>query len=117
LSLIETEKQNDIKKEDNKAITKLSFEDLKLLEVVAQVQALKKANNTVSDAEINVLLDQAQKDIALHNLYNESTKKVDANALLRDVETDLEQSFRERAFKAIKSGYNYVKTTVTERNN
>ena len=31
LSLIETEKQNDIKKEDNKAVTKLSFEDLKLL--------------------------------------------------------------------------------------
>lgn len=117
VSLIETEKQNDIKKEDNKAVTKLSFEDLKLLEVVAQVQELKKINNIVSDAEINALLDQAQKDIALHKLYNETTKKVDANALLQSVEDDLEQSFRDRAFKAIKSGYHYVKTSVAERNN
>ncbi len=117
MSLIETEKQNDIKKEDNKAITKLSFEDLKLLEVVAQVQELKKINNIVSDAEINALLDQAQKDIALHKIYNETTKKVDANALLQSVEDDLEQSFRDRAFKAIKSGYHYVKTSVAERNN
>ena len=99
------------------AVKTLTFEDIKLLEVVAQVQALKKANHTVSDDEINALLDQAQKDIALHKLYSESTKKVDANALLQDVEADLEQSFRDRAFKAIKSGYNYVKTTVAERNN
>ena len=90
---------------------------MKLQEVVAKVQELKKANNTVSEAEINALLDQAQKEIALHKLYNESTKKVDANALLQDVEADLEQSFRDRAFKAIKLGYNYVKTTVAERNN
>jgi len=71
----------------------------------------------VSDAEINTLLDQAQKEISLHRLYNETTKKVDANALLEDVEADLEQSFRNRAFKAIKSGYKYVKTAVAERNN
>lgn len=109
---VETESPNNIKAE-----AVLSYEDIKLQEVVAQVQELKKANNTVSDAEINALLDQAQKDIALHKLYNESTKKVDANALLQDVEADLEQSFRDRAFKAIKSGYNYVKTTVAERNN
>lgn len=117
LTQVETESLNNIKKNSIKAEAKLSFEDLKLQEVVAKVQELKKANNTVSEAEINALLDQAQKEIALHKLYNESTKKVDANALLQDVEADLEQSFRDRAFKAIKSGYNYVKTTVAERNN
>jgi len=94
-----------------------SFEDLKLKEVVAKVAALKKGQSTVSDAEINALLDQAQKEVTLYKLYNEATKKVDANALLQDVEADLEQSFRERAFKAIKSGYHYVKTSVAERNN
>ena len=117
LTQVETESLNNIKENSIKAEAKLSFEDLKLQEVVAKVQELKKANNTVSEAEINALLDQAQKEIALHKLYNESTKKVDANALLQDVEADLEQSFRDRAFKAIKSGYNYVKTTVAERNN
>lgn len=117
LTQVKTESLNNIKENSIKAEAKLSFEDLKLQEVVAKVQELKKANNTVSEAEINALLDQAQKEIALHKLYNESTKKVDANALLQDVEADLEQSFRDRAFKAIKSGYNYVKTTVAERNN
>ena len=95
----------------------MSFEDLKLKEVVAKVEALKKEQSTVSDAEINALLDRAQKEIALHKLYNEATNKVDAMALLQDVEADLEQSFRARAFKAIKAGYHYVKTSVAERNN
>ncbi len=117
MAQVKFENPNEIIENSSKAEAKLSFEDLKLQEVVSQVQELKKANSTVSDAEINALLDQAQRDIALHKLYNESTKKVDANALLQDVEADLEQSFRDRAFKAIKSGYHYVKTTVTERNN
>lgn len=113
----QTETKRDAKETAVKPMEKLSFEDIKIQEVVAQVEALKKVNNIVSDAEINALLDQAQKEITLHKLYNETTKKVDANALLEDVEADLEQSFRERAFKAIKSGYKYVKTAVAERNN
>jgi hypothetical protein len=113
----QTKTKTDAKEKAVKPIEKLSFEDIKIQEVVAQVEALKKANNTVSEAEINALLDQAQKEITLHKLYNETTKKVDANALLEDVEADLEQSFRDRAFKAIKSGYKYVKTAVAERNN
>ncbi|VAV84910.1 hypothetical protein MNBD_BACTEROID02-1525 [hydrothermal vent metagenome] len=113
----QTEIKRDNKETAVKPMEKLSFEDIKIQEIVAQVEALKKVNNIVSDAEINALLDQAQKEIALHKLYNETTKKVDANALLEDVEADLEQSFRERAFKAIKSGYKYVKTAVAERNN
>jgi len=114
---VEIESKSDVKENAIVVNDKLSFEDLKIKDLVAQVQELKKINNTVSDAEINALLDQAQKDIALHKLYNETTKKVDANALLQSVEDDLEQSFRDKAFKAIKSGYYYVKTSVTERNN
>ena len=113
----ETKAKNDIKENVIKVKSKLSFEDLKIQEVVAQVLALKKKNMFVSDAEVNTLLDQAQKDIMLHNLYNAATKKVDANALLQGVEDDLEQSFRNKAFKAIKDGYHYVKTSVAERNN
>lgn len=116
-TVAQTETKIDTKEVAVKPMEKLSFEDKKIQEVVAQVEALKKANNTVSDAEINALLDQAQKEVALYKLYNETTKKVDANALLQDVEADLEQSFRDRAFKAIKSGYDYVKTAVAERNN
>ena len=115
--VVQSESKINTRETAVKPMGKLSFEDIKIQEVVAQVEALKKANLTVSDAEINALLDQAQKEISLHKLYNETTKKVDANALLEDVEADLEQSFRDRAFKAIKSGYKYVKTAVVERNN
>jgi hypothetical protein len=108
--------ENQINKKESIDKT-LTFEDIKLQEVIARVQELKRNNQTVSDADIDALLDQAQKEITLNKLYNESIKTVDADALLREVETDLEQSFRERAFKAIKSGYEYVKTEVAERNN
>jgi len=113
----ETETPNNKKEKDIKAEAKLSFEDIKLQEVVTLVNELKKNNQTVSDADIDALLVKAQKEIALNNLYNESTKTVDAEALLQDVEADLEQTFRERAFKAIESGFEYVKTEVAERNN
>lgn len=114
--------QTDIKEEEQiteKAnVTKaLTFEDIKLQEVVAQIQDLKKNNQTVSDIDIDALLDQAQKEIALKKLYSESTKTVDADALLQDVEADLEQSFRDRVFKALKAGYKEVRTAVAERNN
>lgn len=114
--------QQELKKDsmtsepDSNAI--LSFEDKKILEVVAQVEQLQKRNQKVTDDEINALLDAAQKEIMLNRIMSTDGKKVDAMALLESVEMDIEEeSFRDRAFKAIKEGYKYVKTAVAERNN
>ena len=41
---------------------------------------------------------------------------VDAEALLENVEAELDQSFRNKVFEAIKSSYNSVKTAVAQRN-
>ena len=98
-------------------VNKTSFEDLKVQQVVAQIQGLKDKGESVTDKDIDALLDQAQKEITLQNIYNETTKTVDANALLQDVESDLQQSFRDKVFNALKSSYNTVKTAVAERNN
>lgn len=95
----------------------LTFEEQKIQDVVAQVQALKENNTTVTDEDINALLEQAQKEIRLQQLYNENTGVVDANLLLQDVESDLEQSFRNKVFEAIKASYGTVKTAVAQRNN
>ena len=46
-----------------------------------------------------------------------NTRTVDANALLQDVEEDLQQSFRSKVFEALQSGYESVITAVAERNN
>lgn len=95
----------------------LTFEEQKVQDIVAQVKVLKEHNKNVTDAEIDALLEQAQKEIHFHRLYDETTGVVDANALLQDVEADLDQSFRVKVFKAIKASYGSLKTTVAQRNN
>ncbi len=95
----------------------LTFEAQKIQDVVAQVQALKENNTIVTDEDINALLEQAQKEIRLQQLYDKNTGVVDANLLLQDVEADLDQSFRNKVFEAIKASYGTVKTAVAQRNN
>lgn len=95
----------------------LSFEEQKIQDVVAKVNALKDDNVAVTDDDINALLLEAQKEIKLNKIINQTTGVVDANALLQDVEADLDQSFRNKVFEAIKSSYNSVKTAVAQRNN
>lgn len=97
--------------------TILTFEDQKIQDVVAQVQTMKAENKVVTDDDIDALLEAAQKEIKLNNLYNETTRIVDAMALLQDVEDELDQSsFRIKVFEALKSSYSSVKTAVTQRN-
>lgn len=95
----------------------LSFEEQQIKDVVAKVEAMKNNNESVSEDDIDALLMEAQKEIRLNNLINETTGVVDANALLQDVEADLDQSFRSKVFEALKSSYNSVKTAVAQRNN
>ena len=114
----------DIDEESNEANTSLEtkleildFEAQKVQDVVAQIENLQKENKGVSAEDIDALLEAAQKEITMKKLYDDVTKTVDAEALLRSVEDDLEQSFRDKVFMAIKSGYETVKTAVAERNN
>ncbi len=95
---------------------KSSFEEQKIQDIVAQVHVLKEAKTEVTDADIDALLLQAQQEIRLHKILNETSGVVDANALLQDVEEELDQSFRDKVFKAIKSSFNSVKTAVAQRN-
>jgi hypothetical protein len=95
----------------------LAFEDQKVNAVVAEIRAMQERNDSITEKEIDALLNAAQKEITLNKLYNEATKTVDADALLRSVEDDLDHSFRDRVFKLLQSGYEEVKTAVADRNN
>ena len=109
----------DNAKQPSKVITTnpLSIEDKKAQEVVAQIKSMQKTKE-VTDAEIDALLNSAQRELTSKRLYNERTKTIDANALLLSVEDAIEeQSFRAKVFEMLKSGYNEVKTVVAERNN
>ena len=95
----------------------LTYEQLKTTEVITQIKKLEAENGTVTDTEIDALLKQAEKEILREHLYNETKRTVNANALLQDVEDDLEQSFRTKVFEGLKSSYKTVLTAVTDRNN
>ena len=97
----------------------LSKEDVilntKVKEVVAQIEQLKKDNTTVSIEELDALLANAQREIQTERVL--SSEKVDPEALLGDVEWELEQSFRDKVYYALGDGFQFIKTAVVERNN
>lgn len=111
-----SKEKSDVVKPNKELKEPLTFEEQKIQDVVAKVQDLKSKNQEVSDAVIDALLLEAQKEIKLKQLFDTSTGIVDANKLLREVETDLDQSFRSKVFEAIKSSFSTVKTVVAQRN-
>lgn len=93
------------------------FINKKVDEVVVAVQEIQKNNKNVTPDEIDALLAKAQRDISNNRILEANTQKVDAAALLMDVETELERSFRDRVFDALGEGFNKVRSAVAERNN
>lgn len=81
------------------------------------INEFKTENSTVSDRVIDSLLKVASKELLRDKLQSQTTKTVDANALLESVEDEMGQSFRSKVFDALKGSYETVKTAVAERNN
>lgn len=96
---------------------KETLEDQKVSEIVAQIKDLEKKVEAVTDADIDALLRKAQRELNHQTILKESIRTVDANALLLDVETDLQHSFRNKIFEALKNSYETVITAVADRNN
>ena len=89
----------------------------KVNELLQKYNALEEQNLAVTDAEIDALLKQAEEDIYKERIYDEQTRKVDANALLMDVEQELDRSFRDKVFEALKDGFYKAREAVADRNN
>ena len=86
--------------------------------VVAELQDSKsRANNTVSNSQIDSLLKAASRDLFKDKNLKNNARVVNAKTLLQDVEEDLGQSFRTRIFESLKGNYKRVKTAVAQRNN
>lgn len=98
--------------------SKLSDEiiNTKILEVVAQVNLLEEDAIALTDAEVDSLLRNAQREILTDKLFNQD-QSVDAMALLTAVEDELDQSFRDQIFETLKTGFLKVRTAVADRNN
>ena len=87
----------------------------KVEEVVAQVQIMENAKQDVTDAEVDSLLRDAQREILTNKLFANGGS-VDAMSLLAEVEDELDESFRDQIFDALKSGYLKIRTAVADRN-
>lgn len=88
----------------------------KLLQVLAQVDALEYDNVELTDTEVNSLLRRAQEEILTDKLFREN-HSIDAMVLLSEVESELDKSFRDQIFESLKSGFFKVRTAVADRNN
>ncbi|NAS13998.1 hypothetical protein [Poritiphilus flavus] len=88
----------------------------KVAEVVSQVALLEQNDGTVSDAEVDSLLRKAQEELLKERIFRKDNS-VDAVALLNEVEAELDQTFRDRIFEKLKTGFIKVRTAVADRNN
>ncbi len=89
--------------------------DSKIAEVLAQVTSMEENAKALSDAEVDSLLLRAQEELLSDDIFNHSNK-VDAMALLANVEDELDQSFRDQIFDKLKTGFLKVRTAVAQRN-
>jgi len=89
------------------------FIDNKVKEVITAIEQIKKDKNMITADDIDALLNKAQRDISDNRILNSNDRKVDATALLIDVENELERSFRDRVFEALGNGFNKIRTAVS----
>ena len=87
----------------NKNIREEQLIDSKVNEVITSIKNIQNKNKSVTLEEIDALLAKAQKDIAAQRILSQG--KVDAMALLEDVEFELQDTFRERVFMALEEGF------------
>ena len=90
--------------------------DVKIGEVMTFVTTYEENNEALTDMEVDSLLKRAQKEILTEKRIN-SDKSVNPEALLTEVEEELDQSFRNKILEKLKSGYSKVRTAVADRNN
>ncbi len=93
-----------------------SIMNTKITEVIAHVNALEIDAGALTDAEVDSLLRNAQKEIFGDKILNQGNS-VDALAMLNEVEEDLDQSFRNKVFESLKRKFIKAKTAVADRNN
>ncbi len=82
---------------------------------IANKVANKEDTHEVTDAEIESLLREAQLQIRAQEAFKEAENEVDAMALLKTVEEELDRSFREKVFDAIHTGLRKAKTMMASR--
>ncbi|WP_461532058.1 hypothetical protein [Sinomicrobium sp.] len=93
---------------------KANKEDEKVTGIVSKLLEINKERE-VTDEDIEMLLAQAQREIAVERM-SDNRGSIDAMALLDEVEAEMDQSFREKVLEALKEGLAKVGTALVNRN-
>ncbi len=78
------------------------------------VAAISTVETTVTDSEVDALLNAAMDELDQQSAY--AVQTVEAEDLLQEVEYELEQNFRQKVFEVLKEGFSKAKTAVANRN-
>lgn len=118
--------------DDQSSKSKIAFSEVDVSENISEPNSILIAENEMGelleeikssetvnsmDKEVDSLLKAAQKAIILNHAIKNQSNVVDAQNLLMEVETEVEPSLKSKVYKALKGGYQKVKTAVAERNN
>lgn len=93
-----------------------AIEEEKVTEIVLHLETLQNSGKEITEAMVDSLLIEAQRELVLERTFKGSTGKVDGMALLKEVENDLDKSFRDKVFEALEGGFIVIKTAVADRN-
>jgi hypothetical protein len=84
--------------------------------LIAAVQTAEQKGAEVSDYAIDSLLSQAREKIVKERVFEDQPQNLSATALLQSVENELDQSFRERVFDALRDGFMKAREAIVFRN-
>ena len=85
-----------------------------LEEAIAMVVS-EQAERDLTDAEVDDLLLEAANQLTSQQTFNDNGS-VNASALLADVETELDHSFRKKVFELLKEGFEEASYAFSNRN-
>ncbi|MGA9239696.1 hypothetical protein [Robiginitalea sp.] len=112
--------------EYNKSLTQADLSDRSLADLTPEVQDDLKIPDTewvtsdtnredgIDDAEVDALLSEALQVVENKGVPRDSTS-LNPAALLGEVESELDQTFREQILKKLKTGFSKVRTAVADR--
>ena len=100
---------------DMENVTELAINS-KLEEVMEQINVMEENAMAVTDAEIDSLLMMAQRELLTKKALQENGK-VDAMALLNEVELELYDDQHNSLFIRLKESFFKLRTAVADRNN
>lgn len=113
--------QNNVQQEKQTGINR--FKESVILKDVAQqkdAEAVAQLENKalVTDQEIDALLQNAHREIISDQLINPENNTIDANALLLDVEAQVDpERFKDKIFKTLKSEFSKALDAVANKDN